>query len=77
MAQNHVFQQEEARKLFTEISAINTLLGISYDLQESVAAPPDSTLFELDENLDYKFHYQNESMHMKPGLCLLYTSRCV
>lgn len=68
MAQNHVFQQEDARKLFTEISAINTLLGISYDLQESVAAPPDSTLFELDENLDYKFHYQNESMHMKPGL---------
>lgn len=66
--QNHIFRQKEAQDLFLNISSINTLLGISYELQESVIVPSCTTLFELDENLDYSFHYIKDSMDMKTGI---------
>lgn len=68
MTQNHVFRQKETQKLFADISSMNTLLGISYELQESVAVPSGTTLFDVDENLKYKFRYDKESMSMKSGL---------
>lgn len=68
ITQNHVFCQKETQDLFLNISSINTLLGISYELQESVAAPSCNTLFELDENLNYSFHYIKDSMDMKTGI---------
>ena len=68
MTQNHVFRQKETQKLFADISSMNTLLGISYELQESVAVPSGTTLFDVDENLKYKFRYDQESMSMKSGL---------
>lgn len=68
ITRNHSFQLHEAQQRFENISCINTLLGISYDLQETVNVPVDVHLFEIDEHFKYNFHYNKESMTMKSGI---------
>lgn len=68
ITQNSDFQIKESQDLFMDISSINALLGISYDIQDYIATPSEVTLFELGDNLEIDFHYDKESMSMKSGI---------
>lgn len=68
ITKHRTFQLKETLELFMNISSINTLLGISYDLHEYIDTPVNVSLFKLDEKLEYEFHYNKESMNMKSGI---------
>lgn len=67
ITRNTTFMQKEVQELFSSISSINALLGISYELQDSVVAPSGTALFDFNENMECNFHYDKE-MKMKTGI---------
>lgn len=62
---NPILKQETQKKEFYLLSGIDALLGISYELKDTVETT--DTLFSLSKNGEYCFSYK-PNMRMRPGI---------
>lgn len=65
MSSHPIFDQKDHAQRFHVLSSVEMFLGISYELKET--ADTQKPLFDLDDKLEYQFHYTS-SLRLKEGL---------